>query len=85
MTRSGHCCPGEWPTTELILSTARILAGKVRYEVPEQDLSIGASRMPALPKSGFVMRNVSFEDEGPLGSRMNGRRLSLRRSPSMNS
>jgi hypothetical protein len=60
---TGHCCPGECPTVELIQPAARILAGKMRYEVPEQDLSIGARRMPALPKSGFVMRNVSFEDE----------------------
>jgi fatty-acid peroxygenase len=28
------------------------------YDVPEQDLGIDLGRMPALPNSRFVMRNV---------------------------
>ena len=35
-----------------------ILVNAMRYDVPDQDLSIDFARLPALPKSGFVMRNV---------------------------
>jgi fatty-acid peroxygenase len=37
---------------------ATFLTREQRYDVPGQDLSIALSRLPALPKSGFVMRNV---------------------------
>jgi fatty-acid peroxygenase len=30
----------------------------MRYEVPIQDLSVDLSRIPALPKSGFVMTGI---------------------------
>ena len=31
---------------------------QLEFEVPDQDFSISMSRMPTLPKSGFVMRRV---------------------------
>ena len=31
------------------------LARAVRYELPEQDLALEMSRMPALPRSRFVL------------------------------
>ena len=34
------------------------LAGGMAYDVPEQDLRIDRSRLPALPRSRFVIANV---------------------------
>jgi fatty-acid peroxygenase len=31
----------------------------MRYDVPEQDLAIDLTRMPTLPKSRFVITNVT--------------------------
>ena len=36
----------------------RLLASRMSYSVPRQDLRVRLSRMPALPKSRFVIRNV---------------------------
>jgi fatty-acid peroxygenase len=55
---NGHRCPGERITIELLKSAVRLLAAEVHYDVPDQDLSIDLSRMPARPKSGFVIRNA---------------------------
>ena len=55
---TGHRCAGEWLTIELIKSGAEILTTDMAYDVPEQDLSISLSRMPANVKSGFVINNV---------------------------
>jgi fatty-acid peroxygenase len=30
----------------------------MRYEVPEQDLTVRKNRIPALPESGFVIADV---------------------------
>lgn len=35
-----------------------ILAREMTYTVPPQDLTIDLARMPALPRSRFVMANV---------------------------
>jgi fatty-acid peroxygenase len=45
-------------TVELTRSALRLLASEVRYEVPQQDLDVDLSRMPALPASGFVIEGV---------------------------
>ena len=55
---SGHRCPGEGITVEVMKASIDFLANRVRYEVPEQDLSFSLSRMPTLPESGFMMRKV---------------------------
>jgi fatty-acid peroxygenase len=36
----------------------------MRYEVPEQDLSIDLSRMPAVPRSRFVISGVRPTSRG---------------------
>ncbi len=59
---SNHRCPGEWITIALMKQAARRLA-LLKFDVPEQDFSISLSRMPTLPKSGFVMRNVRADGE----------------------
>ncbi|TWI55738.1 fatty-acid peroxygenase [Pseudomonas duriflava] len=53
-----HRCPGEWITIELLKVAVTALTQWMRYEVPPQDLSIDISRMPALPKSRFVISRV---------------------------
>ncbi|WP_207461507.1 cytochrome P450 [Azospirillum sp. SYSU D00513] len=53
-----HRCPGERLTIELVKEAVALLTGAMRYEVPEQDLTIDLSRVPAIPKSRFVIRNV---------------------------
>lgn len=54
----GHRCPGEWIAMELMKVAVHYLGGRLRYRVPKQDLSIDQARLPALPRSGFVIRDV---------------------------
>ncbi|NNG58797.1 cytochrome P450 [Sphingomonas paucimobilis] len=58
----GHRCPGEWIVLAIMKVAAHLLVNAMRYDVPDQDLSIDFARLPALPKSGFVMRNVHMAD-----------------------
>jgi fatty-acid peroxygenase len=53
-----HRCPGEWIAIELMQSALRFLLRGIRYEVPQQDLEIDYSRLPALPRSRFMIRHV---------------------------
>lgn len=53
-----HRCPGEWITLRLMEDTVRILLNAMSWQVPEQDLSIDLSEMPALPKSGMIIHKV---------------------------
>ncbi len=55
---SGHRCAGEWITIELMKTAVRLLTRAMRYDVPDQDLRVDLSKMPALPHSGFVIRGV---------------------------
>ncbi|MBB6452711.1 fatty-acid peroxygenase [Salirhabdus euzebyi] len=53
-----HRCPGEGITVEIMKATVDFLVNKVDFDVPEQDLSYSLVRMPSLPESGFVMKNI---------------------------
>ena len=55
---TGHRCPGEWITIALIKRALRLLTTAMRYDVPEQDLRIDLARLPAIPRSRFVITNV---------------------------
>ena len=55
-----HRCPGEWITIELMKQATVMLTRQIGYDVPEQDLRIEWSRMPALPRSRFVVSNVNI-------------------------
>jgi fatty-acid peroxygenase len=55
---TGHRCPGEWITIALVKRAVHLLTTAMRYDVPEQDLRIDLSRMPAIPKSRFVIKHV---------------------------
>jgi fatty-acid peroxygenase len=53
-----HRCAGEQATVEILKAAVRVLVRDVRYDVPDQDLSVDLSRMPAIPASRFVIANV---------------------------
>jgi fatty-acid peroxygenase len=57
---AGHRCPGEWIVLEILERSFEVLTRQIRYEVPEQNLSIDVRRLPALPRSGFVVRDVGL-------------------------
>ena len=63
---SGYRCPGEGIAVELTKLAARLLAARMRYDVPAQDLSIDLARVPALPRSGFVIRHVAATQPDPV-------------------
>lgn len=53
-----HRCPGEWLTVELMRQALEFFTREIRYSVPPQDLSIDMQRLPALPKSRMILRDV---------------------------
>jgi fatty-acid peroxygenase len=55
--RTNHRCPGEDVTVALLAALAVRLA-RLHYDVPEQDLTLSLRRIPALPRSRFVMGRV---------------------------
>jgi fatty-acid peroxygenase len=59
-----HRCPGEWVTVEQMKAITRVLVRDMDYEVPRQNLRIDLSRIPALPRSRFVMANVQTRKAG---------------------
>lgn len=52
--RTGHRCPGE-PFTVAVLAELGTRLANLDYRVPEQDLTISLSRLPARPRSGFLL------------------------------
>lgn len=54
----GHRCAGEWGTLELMRVAVRFLSEELAFRVPEQDLSIDRSRLPALPRSRVVLETI---------------------------
>ncbi|MBW4537745.1 MAG: cytochrome P450 [Myxacorys chilensis ATA2-1-KO14] len=58
----GHRCAGEWITIELMKASVKFLTQSIQYDVPEQDLRISLSRIPAIPKSRFIISNVRRTD-----------------------
>lgn len=57
-TRTGHRCPGEDLTIDILSTLAPRLA-RMRYAVPAQDKRISLRRMPARLPGGFVIERVS--------------------------
>jgi fatty-acid peroxygenase len=54
----GHRCAGEWATVRLLEAAVRFLVASMRYAVPKQDLRVSLRRMPAAPRSRFVISDV---------------------------
>ena len=55
---TNHRCAGEWLTIELLKQAVHLMTMSIRYDVPMQDLRYSLSRIPALPKSHFLISNV---------------------------
>ena len=55
----GNRCPGEWITIELLKISMDFLVNAIEYDVPLQDFSYSLRRMPAVPRSRFIINNVS--------------------------
>jgi fatty-acid peroxygenase len=53
-----HRCPGEWITVALMRTAIELFTQTIRYNVPPQDLRVDATRLPALPRSRFVISVV---------------------------
>lgn len=53
-----HRCAGEWATIDIMKISLDYLTKAIVFDLPVQDLSFSLSKMPTLPESGFVMRNV---------------------------
>ena len=54
-----HHCPGEWIAIELMKQASQVLSRRIEYDVPEQDLRIDYSRLPALPRIRFIISKVT--------------------------
>lgn len=54
----GHRCPGEGITIEIMKVSLDFLVNKLEFDMPKQDLSYKLSRIPTLPKSGFIISNI---------------------------
>ncbi|HEU4508720.1 MAG TPA: cytochrome P450 [Pyrinomonadaceae bacterium] len=61
-TYDHHRCAGEWITVQLMKQALHFLGREIEYAVPEQDLRLDLSRVPAIPTSGFVIANVKRQD-----------------------
>lgn len=55
---TGHRCPGEGITVEIMKTSLDFLVKKIEYEVPDQDFNYSLSRIPTYPKDGFIMSNI---------------------------
>jgi len=56
-----HRCPGERITIELMKMAVHFLTENISYTVPGQDLLLQQNRLPALPKSRFVISNIGIK------------------------
>ena len=55
---TNHRCAGEWMTIIIMEETMKYFAGKISYDVPEQDLTVDLNSIPGYIKSGFIIENV---------------------------
>lgn len=71
---TGHRCPGEWITLALMTMAARVLTTRLDYNVPPQDLRIDDTRLPAIPRSRFVIKDIRVRAEHEAESRTRAHR-----------
>lgn len=55
---SGHRCPGERATIELMKESLSLLIQDLDYDIPEQNTTLNLRQFPARPADGFLMKNV---------------------------
>lgn len=53
-----HRCPGESVTVALMEQAVDLLLNDLTYTVPAQDLRLDMSRLPALPRDGFLVADL---------------------------
>jgi fatty-acid peroxygenase len=53
-----HRCPGEYLTIALMKQALNVMLKDIRYELPNQNLTIDRSRLPAIPVSRLVIQDV---------------------------
>ena len=53
-----HRCAGEWITIGITKVALELLVKEMEYQVPEQNLKVDLSRIPAIPKSRFRISEV---------------------------
>lgn len=53
-----HRCPGEGVAVALMMLALDWLLHRMHWQVPAQDLSLDMARLPALPRSGFVINDI---------------------------
>ncbi len=53
-----HRCPGEGVTVEIMKVCVDFLVTQMTYDIPEQDFSYSLAKIPSLPASGIIMRNI---------------------------
>ncbi len=59
----GHRCAGEWLTIKVMNTCLDYLANRMEYEVPSQDLSYSLNKMPSVPHSEMILKNVRMKNE----------------------
>ncbi len=59
--RNGHRCAGDVITVKVMEVFADYLVNHLEYDVPKQNLGYSLQKIPTLPKSGFVMKNVKLK------------------------
>lgn len=59
----GHRCPGE-PVSVALMERFLACLEATACDVPDQDLTIDRTRLPALPRSGFTIADVQAPREG---------------------
>lgn len=59
---TNHRCPGEWIAIELMKVAVDFLSRKISYSVPDQDLRINWKRLPAIPRSRFIIKDVEYSN-----------------------
>jgi fatty-acid peroxygenase len=57
----GHRCPGDRFSEEITKAAIKFLTEEIAFDVPKQDLSLDMKKMPALPRSRFMIRNVKMK------------------------
>lgn len=55
---TGHRCPGELFTLELMRTALNFFLYEMEYDVPKQNINIDWSRLPAIPESRFILSKI---------------------------
>ena len=57
---TNHRCAGEQATIEIMKTFTKFLTQKMSYKLPKQDLTIDKRRLPALPQSRIILKDIQL-------------------------